>query len=237
MTTDLKRFDNTEFGFIRTLEEDGKIYFVASDIARALGYASPRDAISRHCKGVVKRDILTTGGKQSASMIPEGDMYRLVTHSKLKNAEKFECWVFDEVLPGIRENGLYINTSELSKELQAIFVIDKKQKSMDRKIENVSNDLKDFKENAPLFNVECDELQKALKKKVTSLLGGKNSIAYKNKPIRTKVFIDVQHQIKRQFDVNSYKAIKRRNFTKAIEIIEAYTLPIAIQEAIQEMDV
>lgn len=170
-------------------------------------------------------------------MIPEGDMYRLVTHSKLKNAEKFECWVFDEVLPGIRENGLYINTSELSKELQAIFVIDKKQKSMDRKIENVSNDLKDFKENAPLFNVECDELQKALKKKVTSLLGGKNSIAYKNKPIRTKVFIDVQHQIKRQFDVNSYKAIKRRNFTKAIEIIEAYTLPIAIQEAIQEMDV
>lgn len=109
---ELEIFRNEEFGEIRTVEVDGKPYFVASDIAKALGYSNPRDAIVRHCKGVVKRDTPTSGGVQNMSYIPEGDLYRLITHSKLESAERFESWVFDEVLPSIRKNGGYIAGQE-----------------------------------------------------------------------------------------------------------------------------
>lgn len=93
-------FENPEFGNVRTLEtEGGKVLFCASDIASALGYAKPQNAIQAHCKGVAKYRTLTNGGKQSMTFIPEGDVYRLITHSKLPNAEHFERWIFDEVIP------------------------------------------------------------------------------------------------------------------------------------------
>lgn len=104
---ELQIFNNEEFGRIRTVEIDGKPYFVANDVARALGYATPKDAVSRHCKGALKRRYLTEGGKQEMKIIPEGDMYRLITHSKLESAERFESWVFDEVLPTLRKTGSY----------------------------------------------------------------------------------------------------------------------------------
>ena len=104
---ELQIFNNVEFGDVRMTEIDGKPYFVATDIAMALGYATPRDAIARHCKGVVKRDTPTSGGVQSLSYIGEGDLYRLIMKSKLPNAEKFESWVMDEVLPSIRKHGAY----------------------------------------------------------------------------------------------------------------------------------
>lgn len=100
-------FKNSSFGQLRTIEEEGKILFCAADVAKALGYINPRDAISRHCRGVVKRDAPTQGGIQAIAFIPEGDVYRLVTHSKLPGAEKFESWVFDDVLPSLRKNGYY----------------------------------------------------------------------------------------------------------------------------------
>lgn len=100
-------FKNKTFGQLRTIEENGKILFCASDVAKALGYINPRDAISRHCRGVVKRDAPTQGGIQAIAFIPEGDVYRLITHSKLPGAEKFESWVFDDVLPSLRKDGYY----------------------------------------------------------------------------------------------------------------------------------
>lgn len=104
---ELKIFNNSEFGQVRTVEIDGKPYFVANDVARALGYSVPKDAVSRHCKGALKHRFLTEGGRQEMKIIPEGDMYRLITHSNLPSAERFESWVFDEVLPDIRKTGSY----------------------------------------------------------------------------------------------------------------------------------
>lgn len=109
---ELQIFSNPAFGEVRTLEEHGKPLFCGSDIAKALGYSNARDALSRHCKGVVKRDTPTTSGNQGMSFIPEGDVYRLITHSKLPAAEQFEHWVFDEVLPALRQNGTYSVTPE-----------------------------------------------------------------------------------------------------------------------------
>ena len=109
---DLQIFNNEEFGEVRMANIDGKPYFVATDVATALGYATPRDAISRHCKGVVKHDTPTSSGVQSMSYINEGDLYRLIMKSKLPSAERFEKWVMEEVLPSIRKNGGYIAGQE-----------------------------------------------------------------------------------------------------------------------------
>ncbi len=116
--TDLMIFDNPEFGKIRTIEENGKVLFCAKDVAIALGYKDPTNAIKQHCRGVVKRHLTDGLGRdQITNFIPEGDVYRLAAKSELPGADKFESWVFDEVLPSIRKNGGYIiNQDELSPE-------------------------------------------------------------------------------------------------------------------------
>lgn len=86
--------------------------FCATDAAKALGYAAPRKAILEHCKGVLKRNSLTSGGEQEINFIQESDLYRLIFSSKLPNAEKFTDWVTGEVLPSIRKNGGYIAGQE-----------------------------------------------------------------------------------------------------------------------------
>lgn len=101
-------FTNSEFGTIRTVEQDGKALFCGKDVATALGYSNPRKALIDHCKGVTKRDTPTSSGIQSMSFITEGDLYRLIASSKLPSAQKFESWVFDEVLPSIRKQGAYV---------------------------------------------------------------------------------------------------------------------------------
>ena len=109
---ELQIFNNEEFGEVRMAEINGKPYFVATDVATALGYTNPRKAISVHCKGVTKRDTPTSSGVQQMSYINEGDLYRLIMKSKLPSAEKFEKWVMEEVLPSIRKNGGYIAGQE-----------------------------------------------------------------------------------------------------------------------------
>lgn len=93
---------------IRVVGEGKKILFVASDVAKALGYKEPHKAVSRHCKGGMKRPVLTSGGLQEMLVIREPDVYRLVTNSKLPAAEAFEMWVMEEVLPSIRKDGAYV---------------------------------------------------------------------------------------------------------------------------------
>lgn len=108
----IKIFENPEFGKVRTVEIDGKPYFCGSDIAEALGYAKPNNAVAMHCRATLKQGIPISGKIQEVNFIPEGDVYRLVVRSKLPSAEKFERWVFDEVLPSIRKSGGYIAGQE-----------------------------------------------------------------------------------------------------------------------------
>ena len=114
---ELQVFNSKEFGDIRTTEIDGKPYFVANDVARALGYKRPADEVTAHCKGSVKHRYLTDGGEQELKVIPEGDIYRLTVRSKLPSAEKFEKWVFDEVIPSIHQYGAYMTEQTIEKAL------------------------------------------------------------------------------------------------------------------------
>lgn len=124
MSNQLSVFKNEEFGNVRTIVESNQVLFCGTDVAKALGYSNPRDAIRKHCKsdGVVKRDGVSktvnqhgTETQQTNEMtfITEGNVYRLITHSKLPSAERFESWVFDEVLPSIRKYGAFMTPEAL----------------------------------------------------------------------------------------------------------------------------
>lgn len=229
---DLKIFNNAEFGQIRTVEINGKIYFVGKDIANALGYSNPRDAIARHCKGVVKHDSFKEGG-QEVALIPEGDMYRLITHSKLESAERFESWVFDDVLPAIRQHGYYENPN-MSTEMRAILMIDQKQVKMEQRMDRLEFDI-------PLYGSEADELSGHVRRKGVQVLGGKEAPAYRDAEIRSRVYRDMYDQIKREFGIyddsgrsKSYKALKRKYIADAHELIDCYQAPTCLEELIEE---
>lgn len=107
--SELKIFENSEFGSIRTVEVNNKIYFCGSDVAKALGYSDTPKAIKAHCKGdgwAIYPVTDNLGREQQAKFITEGNVYRLISHSKLPTAEQFESWVFDDVLPSIRKKGV-----------------------------------------------------------------------------------------------------------------------------------
>lgn len=106
---ELEEFRSPVFGTVRTAEIDGKPYFVGKDVAQALGYANTNDALNKHCRGVAKRYPITDslGRIQEVRIISEGDMYRLIASSKLESAQKFESWIFDDVVPTIRKHGAY----------------------------------------------------------------------------------------------------------------------------------
>lgn len=111
---ELKVFSSTEFGELGVMLIDGKEWFPATQCARILGYSDPFKAIKLHCnsEGWVNCPVLINGGTQQVKYINEGNLYRLIVSSKLPQAEKFERWVFDEVLPSIRHNGGYVGNVE-----------------------------------------------------------------------------------------------------------------------------
>jgi anti-repressor protein len=112
MANIIKEFMNEKFGNVRTVSIDKVIYFVGIDIAKALGYANPQKAIRDHCKGVNETFIPSKGGNQKAKVIKKSDIYRLIVRSKLPDAEEFETWLFEEVLPQIELTGGYVSIKE-----------------------------------------------------------------------------------------------------------------------------
>ena len=120
MRNELTVFENEKFGKLEVLVENGKEYFPATEIAKILGYSNPQKAIRDHCRedGCTIRSVGVVTGKKTdgtdaiqfvnKKYINEGNLYRLITKSNLPQAEVFESWVFDEVLPAIRKTGMYI---------------------------------------------------------------------------------------------------------------------------------
>ena len=141
---ELQIFQNPQFGEIRTITEDGVTLFCAKDVAVALGYKRPADAITAHCKGSVIRRLPTNGGEQDMKFIPEGDIYRLAARSELPGADAFERWIFDEVLPSIRKHGGYIagQRDMTPEELMAaaVLVADKKIREMETEKQRLKED-------------------------------------------------------------------------------------------------
>ncbi|MEC2373328.1 phage antirepressor KilAC domain-containing protein [Bacillus thuringiensis] len=119
MTT-MQTFAHNMFGNLEVFIKDGKEYFPATDVAKVLGYTNPHKAIRDHCKqeGVNETLVPTNSGKQMKKFINEPNLYRLIAKSKLPQAEQFEKWVFEEVLPSIRKHGAYMTPHTINALLQ-----------------------------------------------------------------------------------------------------------------------
>lgn len=230
---ELQIFNNEEFGEIRTTEIDGKPYFVASDVAKSLGYAIPHKAVQTHCKGVLKRNIPTSSGNQDVLLITEGDLYRLIMKSKLPSAEKFESWVMDEVLPSIRKTGSYGKPMSTGEQIQ---LLAKGNVELNERVDNVESKIQSLEEDMPLYGCEIDEIQKHIRRKGISVLHGKDSPAYKDGSMRSSVYADMYGQLKREYGcVSSYKSIKRKYIPDVHDFIDCYTVPRVLEEQINEL--
>ena len=137
---------------------------------------------------------------------------------------------FVRVEDGMKEVALRLRN--MSPELQAIIMHDKKIQKVESRVESVNKDLQDFKMDMPILGIEIDKITAAVKKKGVHCLGGKESNAYKDKSLRGKVYHDIYRELKRQFGVTTYKAIKRNQCDLAVEVIEKYKLPYILAEQV-----
>lgn len=228
-------FNNSEFGEIRTVTIDNEPYFVGNDVATILGYAEPRSTVSKKVdaedRGVAKLE--TPSGIQEMTVINESGLYSLILGSKLESAKRFKHWVTSEVLPSIRKTGSYSVPQTTAGQIQ---LLAKGHMELEQKIDDVNKDLQDFKQDMPLLAVECEKITRAVRVKGMDILGGKTSNAYSDNSIRSKVYQDIHNEVKRQFGVNTYKAIKRSQCDKAIEIIDNYTLPMALANEVEQIN-
>lgn len=204
---ELQIFNSGEFGEIRTIEIDGKPYFVGADVAKALGYSNPRKAILDHCKGVTKRDTPTSSGVQSMSYINEGDLYRLIMKSKLPSAEKFESWVMDEVLPTIRKTGSYQKPLTTVEQIQVIATGFLDHEERLNRLENTMT----------IDYAQQESIRDLVSSVVIAHLGGKESNAYKE--IGKKVFAECNRDIKTYFAVNARNNIPKLRFEESMEYV------------------
>ena len=204
---ELQIFNSGEFGEIRTVEINGKPYFVGTDVAKALGYNNPRDAVSRHCKGVVKHDTPTSSGVQLMSYINEGDLYRLIMKSKLPSAEKFESWVMDEVLPTIRKTGSYRKPLTTVEQIQVIATGFLDHEERLNRLENAMT----------IDYAQQEAIRDLVSSVVIAHLGGKESNAYKE--IGKKVFAECNRDIKTYFTVNARNNIPKLRFEESMEYV------------------
>lgn len=116
----LQVFKNEKFGTVRTITENGRTLFCALDVATALGYAKPRNAITMHCRYALKRGVPHPQSPDKTiemTFIPEGDIYRLAAKSQIPGADEFERWIFDEVLVSVNHHGAYMTPETIERML------------------------------------------------------------------------------------------------------------------------
>ena len=145
-------------------------------------------------------------------------------HAKILDTE--EAW---EVYERLEETYFNVKEAKQLSPMDQLKLQLKVLEEQDKKIEVIDNKVQNLEANMPLFNIDCDELQALVRKIGTKALGGYHSPAYNDKSLRQRVYSDIQRELKRQFAVSKYKAIKRSQLEAAKEIVEGYKLPLALE--------
>ena len=219
---------------IECYEQDGTAYLKLETVAKGLGFTDSKDGTeyvrwARVDKYLKELSFATCG--ERPDFIPENIFYRLAMKAKNETAEKFQALVADEIIPSIRKTGGY-QLPHMSKELRAIIMQDQKIQEVEKRVNKVQGDLEEFKEEMPLLALDCDRIAKAVQSKGIQCLGGKDSPAYHDKSLRAKVYSDLHKEIKRQFGVTTYKALRRNQCDDVCRIVSEYELPMVLQEQV-----
>jgi hypothetical protein len=178
-------------------------------------------------KGVTEME--TPGGIQKMVIINESGMYALILSSKLESAKKFKKWVTSEVLPAIRKNGSYtmpISTND------KIMLLAQGHMELQQEVDSIKKDMESLKMDLPILPVEEDRITSAVKRKGLAVMGGKTSNVYRDKSIRRKVYQGIYANLKYNFQIKTYRALKRSQVDKAIDIINNYQPPYVLAEQI-----
>lgn len=228
---EIRIFDNPEFGEVRTVMIDGEPWFCGRDVATALGYAKPQNAIRDNVdkEDALKQGTPTAGGIQDLLYINESGLYSLIFGSKLDSAKKFKRWVTSEVLPALRKTGSYMVPQTIPEQIQ---LLAKGNVELNQRVDKLSIRMDKFEYDLPLFPSEADSISRVVKCRVIEALGGKHSNAYHNKSINQTTFIDAYRNLKRNFNVSSYKAIKRNQYNRALEIVKEWKPPVFLADEI-----
>lgn len=236
-------FNNAEFGEIRTVMIDGEPWFVSKDISEKLGYAKPANMVKlvdEDDKRNLRGSDLEPGSKAQISAVNESGLYAAIFGSKQENAKKFKKWVTSEVLPSIRKTGEYKqeNTGDVQGQIK---LLAQGTTELYQRVDEVTEDVKTVKQeieslrlDLPILPIEADRITNAVKAKGVSVMGGKNSNAYRNRSIVNKVYRDIYRQIYRNFEVSTYKALKRNQCDMVIEIVGKYELPVVLKDQIEQ---
>ncbi|MDK0667374.1 ORF6C domain-containing protein [Clostridium perfringens] len=232
-------FENKELGIdVRTIKnDDGSISINVEDSAYGLGMVKIDRKNGKEYKRIniqgIKKHLELFGIDNSEitkdDYIPESAVYLLAMKANNDVARKFQTWLAVEVIPQIRKSGQY----QLEKKPTSAIDLFESQLLALREVESRVEKVDKKFEDLPLIGGEPEELQKTVRQVGTRALGGHGSPAYKDKSLSAKVYKNVWKFVKEQFNVNTYKAIKRKHLSKAKEIAESYTLPFYLQEEIE----
>lgn len=239
---EIMTFSNSEFGEIRTVTIDGEPWFVAKDISEKLGYARTPNMIKlvddEDKRNISSSDLEQQVYKQNYTIgiINESGLYAAIFGSKQENAKKFKKWVTSEVLPSIRKTGAYGQARLPMTIPEQIQIIAQGYGELREEVQTIKKDLEDFKNDMPILGVEESKITNAVKRKGVEYLGGKESNAYNDRSVRGRLYSDLHNQLRRQFGVSTYKAIKRNQADTAVSIIQCYVPPLVLSETIETMN-
>lgn len=222
-------FKNSEFGEIRTVTVNDEPMFCLADICKALEIKNATDVAKRLDED--ERTRLNLGRQGETNFITESGLYAVILRSDKPNAKKFRKWVTSEVLPSIRKTGSYNKPMTTA---EKIHLLAQSDEELTHRVDEVEAEVEELKETMPLLAVDCDRITNAVKAKGIETLGGKDSNSYKDRSLRGRVYADIHREVKRQFGVTTYKAIKRNQCEKAVAFVRNYNVPFVLQEEIAE---
>lgn len=233
----LEIFKNEEFGEIRTVEIDNEIYFVGRDIAKVLAYGEPHKAIMRHVdeEDRMKYPILSEGGTQETWLINESGLYSLILSSKLPNAKKFKHWVTSEVLPSIRKHGKYEMPKNPFETLKLMFDV---VEDHEQKIDNMSKDIIDIKENAPLNPGEYNYIGGLITSKVRKIVEEELGLKYhENRDVKKELFKSINGEIKKITGIDTRSQLKQKDFKMVKDFVQNWEPSKATLIVIHQLNV
>lgn len=228
----------TEFKDIRVLstQQLAESYETSTDtISRNFNRNKERYQEGKHFICLEGDDLRTFRANGQIDLLPNINKFYLWTekgaflHAKSLNTDK--AWeVYDHLVD------TYFRTKKPMSAMQLMELQFQAIKEVDSKVDTVNKDLQDFKMDMPILGIECDRITTAVRRKGVRCLGGKESEAYQDKSLRGRVYADIYGQLKREFGVSSYKAIKRNQTDTAVRIVNLYELPMALEDEIADVN-
>lgn len=242
-------FNNPEFGNIRTVIINSEPWFVGKDVCLVLGYARPDNAVTERVDEddrlyIDAKTLPEIGdkidyrelGQRGGWIINESGLYAAIFGSKLESAKQFKKWVTSEVLPTIRKTGAYGQKRLPMTIPEQIQIIAQGYGELHEEVQTIKKDLEDFKNDMPILGVEESRITSAVKRKGVECLCGKESNAYNDRSVRGRLYSDLHNQLRREFGVSTYKAIKRNQADTAVSIIQCYVPPLVLSETIDTLN-